>query len=94
MTLEQFIQYISDSKYNKYLYHFTDEDNLRSICKHGILSTEQRKNKHITPCYRGGNEASFHAYSACKNASASFGPAVQSALKEVVSHPNFSRLVK
>jgi len=36
---------------------------------------------------------SFNAYSACKNASAAFGPAVQSALKEVVSHPNFVRLM-
>jgi hypothetical protein len=37
---------------------------------------------------------SFAAYSACKNASATFGPAVQSALKKVVSHPNFADLVR
>ena len=36
---------------------------------------------------------SFNAYSACKNATAAFGPAVQSALKKVVSHPNFARLL-
>lgn len=39
-------------------------------------------------------KTSFGAYSACRNASVAFGPAVQSALNKVVSHPNFIRLVK
>lgn len=61
MTLEQFIKYIQESEFNEYFYHFTDEANLPSICEHGILSTEQRRCKGITPCHRGGNEDSHYA---------------------------------
>ena len=61
MTLDQFIQYISKSKYNNYLYHFTDESNLPSIYEHGILSTKQRQLREIIPCCRGGNEGSYYA---------------------------------
>ena len=34
-------------------------------------------------------KTSFNAYSACQNASVAFGPAVQSALEKVISHPRF-----
>jgi hypothetical protein len=36
---------------------------------------------------------SFSAYSACKNVADAFGPAVQALLEEVVSHPDFIKLV-
>ena len=39
-------------------------------------------------------DTSWSAYSACKNVANAFGPAVQSLLKEVVSHPQFPGLVK
>ncbi len=39
-------------------------------------------------------DTSWTAYSACKNVANAFGPAVQSLLKEVVSDPRFSALVK
>ncbi len=37
---------------------------------------------------------SFDAYSACKNVANAFGPAVQTLIKKVVTHPQFSSLVK
>ena len=43
---------------------------------------------------KSGFSSSFSGYSACRNASAAFGPAVQSALHKIVSHRNFSRLVE
>jgi len=61
MTLEEFVRYIKQSNYNNCLYHFTDADNLESIGKHGILSTEQRENQGIKPCHRGGNKVSHDA---------------------------------
>ena len=39
-------------------------------------------------------DTSWTAYSACKNVANAFGPAVQSLLREVVTNPNFSSLVK
>ena len=55
------------------------------------LSSDNDSGYSITS--RSQFSTSFNAYSACNNASAAFGPAVQSALKEVVSHPNFVRLL-
>lgn len=40
-----------------------------------------------------GFDTSFDAYSACKNVADAFGPAVQSLLGKVVTHPQFSTLV-
>jgi len=37
---------------------------------------------------------SFDAYSACKNVANAFGPAVQTLIKKVVSHPQFTSLAR
>lgn len=59
MTLEECIRYIEESNYHKHLYHTTDEANLPSIYEHGILSTKEREDRGIIPCYRGGDKLSF-----------------------------------
>ncbi len=38
-------------------------------------------------------DTSWTAYSACKNVADAFGPAVQDLLKQVVTHPQFGKLV-
>lgn len=37
---------------------------------------------------------SFDAYSACKNVANAFGPAVQTLIKKIVTHPQFSSLAR
>ena len=61
MTVQELVEYIKQSEQNKCFYHFTDEVNLPSIMKHGILSTTERNSQNIEPCFRGGNAGSHRA---------------------------------
>ena len=47
--------------FNGYLYHFTDQRNLLSIKKHGILSFEGANKFHISNIVTGGNDWSHDA---------------------------------
>lgn len=60
MTVEELIQHINASTQHKTLYHFTDENNFRSIWEHGLLSKEQLRAQGLWPPQAtGGNELSW-----------------------------------
>ncbi len=61
MTIDEFKKIIAAGHIYKSLYHFTDNSNLSSIAKHGILSKQQATKIGITITVPGGNEWSRDA---------------------------------
>ncbi len=58
LNLEDLMSLIKTSRKRKYIYHFTDADNLKSIETFGILSKEQQPQKLVFPRFTGGDSAS------------------------------------
>lgn len=54
MTIDEFLQKTGA----RWLYHFTDIDNVSSIREHGLLSLKELRNRKITPPMPGGNKIS------------------------------------
>ena len=58
MTIDEFIARISRSTYRNCLYHFTDESNINSIYKRGLLSKAKMRSKGWWPKKTGGDRLS------------------------------------
>ena len=43
MTIDELIAHINASPQHKYLYHFTDESNLKTIAEKGLVSKSQMR---------------------------------------------------
>jgi hypothetical protein len=55
------VKELLNSKGIRHLYHFTDEENLPLIRKHGILSCRELSRRQVTPPKPGGNDWSRRA---------------------------------
>lgn len=58
VTIDQLVQYINASTHHRYVYHFTDEANITSIGKHGLLSKNRMRAGGWWPAATGGNDLS------------------------------------
>lgn len=61
MDRHDLIKLLENSTQHRYVYHFTDRENFRSIKKHGLLSKKTMQEQGIIPPKPGGNEWSWDA---------------------------------
>lgn len=58
MTIDQLIAHINVSPQHRYLYHFTDEANLKTISEKGLLSKNRMQAEGWWPAFTGGEALS------------------------------------
>ena len=61
MTLDQYLKIVANGHIYRHIYHFTDNANMPSIAKFGLLSKDQAKQMGITVEAPGGNDWSRDA---------------------------------
>lgn len=61
MDIQQLLGIIKSSQRHRHLYHFTDESNIESIRRYGLLSKTQLMENGISPSMPSGNEWSWDA---------------------------------